>query len=201
MGHSQLLWTTCHVAELERSEGTAGICPQCAVSLLWIFGPRGYSDCREQCCCHPVSGGSEVAPLLRAGDPSTHSVPEQESQPSPHFLPLALGVEKPSRLSKAQPLRLELFPAVFPQASAASSLDCSRTWEYLLWKFCTASPRGQKAAYTGPQLNSAAGTEHILLELNLTSRVQQATKQTLKASRQDAFPFPDTEGAQIIRLR
>lgn len=52
---------------------------------------------------------------------------------------------------------------------------------------------GPKAAYTGPQLNSAAGTEHILLELNLTSRVQQATKQTLKASKQDAFPFPDTE--------
>lgn len=54
---------------------------------------------------------------------------------------------------------------------------------------------GPKAAYTGPQLNLAAGTEHILLELNLTSRVQQATKQILKASKQDAFPFPDTERA------
>jgi len=111
--------------------------------------------------------------------------------PLPYSPPLVLGVERPS------------MPRTGPQVRAISSSISSGISSQLPWLLqdvgifvmeilynITTEP---KAAYTGPQLNSAADAEHIPLQLNLTSRVQQATKQTLKASKQHAFPFPDSE--------
>lgn len=140
MGHSQLLWPTCHIAGMEKSvqcHTTAlGLCSlwisqlQGTLQLLFPVPIQLQEAQRSQPCseqgtqAHPQSLSRTLSPLLT-------------------FPPGPRGGKAQQAEHRTAP-RLELFPAVFPQALAASSLNCSRTWEYLLWKFCTTSPRGQK---------------------------------------------------------
>lgn len=125
---------------------TCNLSPVCSVTpLLWIFGPYGYPNCREHfsyCSLFP----SSPRRLRGRSQQGTQAHPQSLSRtlsPLLTFPPGPRGGKAQQAEDRTAP-RLELFPAVFPQALAASSLNCSRTWEYLLWKFCTTSPRGQE---------------------------------------------------------
>lgn len=84
-------------------------------------------------------------------------------QSSPYFSSLALEVERPSMLRKStNPQVRTIFSLI--SSSISSQLpwllqDVGTFVMEILYNITT----GPKAAYTGPQLNSAAGTEHIRL--------------------------------------